>query len=149
VTFVRGDYPISYHEDLQPSPRRLMADVFAFLGADAHFVPDPSRRHNEPVIPRLNPVAYYPEKVGRADIARLAVLLDRDVSGWFDLTVGTPRAARSVSPTDSGLQDQHQWFFCVCALQGIEAPEPPAIESTGRPRASTLIYEARSQDLSK
>jgi hypothetical protein len=126
LEFRRSQIHISYYEDLQRSPQRLMADLFQFLCIDAGFVPDMSRRHHEPVIPRLNSLAYRLKRSGlwpylrglapaplgpqlrsllvrsrsslqmqptdrefltdyyRDDIARLASLLDRDLSAWLD-----------------------------------------------------------------
>jgi len=124
--FPRAQIQISYYEDLQRAPQRLMTELFIFLGVDPGFVPDLSRRHHEPVIPRLNAVAYLLKKSGawpylralapaplgprlrsfavrsrgslqmpsadrvfltdyyRDDIARLAVLLNRDLTSWLD-----------------------------------------------------------------
>jgi hypothetical protein len=125
LQFQRSQIHISYYEDLQRSPQRLMADLFGFLGIDAGFVPDMSRRHHEPVVPRLNSLAYPLKRSGlwpylrrlapaplgprlrsllvrsrgslqmepadrafltdyyRDDIARLASLLNRDLSSWL------------------------------------------------------------------
>jgi hypothetical protein len=62
--FPRSQIHISYYEDLQRSPQGLMAELFAFLGVDQDFVPDMSQRHHEPVIPRLNALAYFLKKSG-------------------------------------------------------------------------------------
>jgi hypothetical protein len=133
--FQRSQIHISYYEDLQRSPRRLMADLFTFLRVDAGFVPDMSRRHHEPVIPRLDALSYHLKRAGawaylrrlaptplgprlrsllvrsrgslqirpddrafltdyyRDDIAKLAALLNRDLSSWLDLGAH-PRASK-------------------------------------------------------
>jgi hypothetical protein len=62
--FPRSQVHISYYEDLQRSPQQLMADLFAFLGVNPGFVPDISRRHNEPQIPKLAGAAYFLKKWG-------------------------------------------------------------------------------------
>jgi hypothetical protein len=62
--FPRSQIHISYYEDLEQSPRGLMADLFTFLGVDAGFVPDMSRRHHEPVVPRFNALANRLKKAG-------------------------------------------------------------------------------------
>ena len=62
--FPRAQIQISYYEDLKRAPGRLLAELFAFLGIDPGFVPDSSRRHHEPVIPRLNGAAYLLKKWG-------------------------------------------------------------------------------------
>jgi hypothetical protein len=126
LQFERSQIHISYYEELQRSPQKLTADLFKFLGVDAGFVPDVSRRHHEPVVPRLNSLAYLLKRSGlwpylrrlapaplgprlrsvlvrsrgslqmqpadrafltdyyRDDIARLASLLDRDLSSWLE-----------------------------------------------------------------
>ena len=60
--FPRSQIYISYYEGLERAPERLMADLFAFLGVDPGFVPDVSRRHNEPHIPRLDGAVYFLRK---------------------------------------------------------------------------------------
>jgi len=124
--FSREQIHISYYEDLQRSPHRLIATLFAFLGVDTGFVPDFSRRYNEPVVPRLHSLAYHLKRLGawrhlrrlaptplgprlrsllvrprrslrmraadralltdyyRDDIARLSVLVERDLTDWLD-----------------------------------------------------------------
>ncbi len=62
--FPRAQIHIWYYEDLQRSPQRLMAELFTFLGVDTSFAPDVSRRHHQPVIPRLNALAYVLKKAG-------------------------------------------------------------------------------------
>jgi hypothetical protein len=57
--FPRSQIHISYYEELERAPLRLMAELFAFLGVDAAFVPDLSQRHNEPRIPKLPGAAYF------------------------------------------------------------------------------------------
>jgi hypothetical protein len=60
--FPRSQIHISYYEDLEQAPGRLMADLFAFLGVDPDFVPDVSYRHNEPRIVRFTGAAYFLKK---------------------------------------------------------------------------------------
>jgi len=133
--FPRSQIHISYYEELQRSPQRLMAQLLTFLGVDADFVPDLSRRHHEPSVPRLNTLAYLLKRSGawpylrrlapaplgprlrslavrggrslqmrpadrafltnyyREDIARLAVLLNRDLSCWLDAGEAAPLLA--------------------------------------------------------
>jgi Sulfotransferase family len=62
--FPRTQIHISYYEELQRSPQQLIAKLFTFLGVDPNFVPDVSLRHHEPVVPRLNAVAYFLRKSG-------------------------------------------------------------------------------------
>ena len=62
--FPRSQIHVSLYEELQLRPLELVADLFAFLGVDPGFVPDLSRRHNEPVIARLNALLYYLKKWG-------------------------------------------------------------------------------------
>jgi hypothetical protein len=62
--FQRAQIHIMYYEDLQRSPGQLMAQLYAFLRVDPGFVPDISRRHHEPIIPRANALAYYLKKSG-------------------------------------------------------------------------------------
>jgi Sulfotransferase family len=62
--FPRAQIHVSYYEDLERAPGRLVADLFAFLGVDPGFVPDLSRRHHQAVIPKLNVAAYYLKKWG-------------------------------------------------------------------------------------
>jgi hypothetical protein len=62
--FPRSQVHISYYEELQRSPQRLMAVLFTFLGVDPDFVPDLSQRHHEPAIPRFNGLAHLLKKLG-------------------------------------------------------------------------------------
>ena len=62
--FPRAQVHISFYEDLERSPPRLLAQLCAFLGVDPGFAPDVSRRHQQPLIPRLNGAAYYLKKWG-------------------------------------------------------------------------------------
>jgi hypothetical protein len=62
--FPRSQIHISLYEELQLRPLQLVADLFAFLGVDPAFVPDLSKRHNEPAIARLNSLLYYLKRWG-------------------------------------------------------------------------------------
>jgi hypothetical protein len=62
--FPRSQIHISYYEDLEQAPRRLLSHLFAFLEVDHEFAPDLSRRHHVPVIPKLSGAAYYLKKWG-------------------------------------------------------------------------------------
>jgi hypothetical protein len=62
--FPRSQVHISYYEDLERAPARLVADLFSFLGIDSGFVPDVSHRHNEPRIPKLGRSVYLLKKWG-------------------------------------------------------------------------------------
>jgi hypothetical protein len=137
--FPRAHIHISYYEDLERTPGRLVGDLFTFLGVDPGFVPDLSRRHHQPVIPRLNATGYYLKKWGvwpylrklapvplgprlrsllvrsrdslemepadrafltdyyRADIGKLAALVERDLSSWLD-----PGTRQQRGPCTSG-----------------------------------------------
>jgi Sulfotransferase domain len=56
--FPRAQIHVMYYEDLQRAPARAVADLFAFLGLDPSYLPDVSRRHNEPHVPRLLGATY-------------------------------------------------------------------------------------------
>jgi hypothetical protein len=60
--FPRTQIHISYFEDLERTPGRVVADLFAFLGVDPGFVPDVSQRHNEPRVPRFIGATYVLKK---------------------------------------------------------------------------------------
>jgi len=60
--FPRSQIHISYYEDLERAPGRLVADLFAFLGVDRSFVPDVSQRHNEPHVLKFAAAAYFLKK---------------------------------------------------------------------------------------
>jgi hypothetical protein len=62
--FPRSQIHISYYEDLVRAPAQLLADLFTFLGVDPSFVPDISRRHNEPRIPKLAGATFLLKKWG-------------------------------------------------------------------------------------
>lgn len=55
---------VALYDDLQRAPERLLAQVFEFLDVDAGFAPDLSRRHHEPVVPKLATAAYWLKRAG-------------------------------------------------------------------------------------
>jgi hypothetical protein len=62
--FPRSQIHISYYEDLERAPERLVMDLFSFLGVDPSFAPDVSHRHNEPRVPKLEQATYLLRKWG-------------------------------------------------------------------------------------
>jgi hypothetical protein len=62
--FPRSQIHISFYEDLQRAPARLLSDLFAFLGVDQQFAADHSRRHHEPRIPRFGASVYFLKQWG-------------------------------------------------------------------------------------
>lgn len=50
--FDRSQIKVYLNEDLRFNPADLMRDVYAYLGVDAGFQPDVSRRHNVTFVPR-------------------------------------------------------------------------------------------------
>ena len=77
---------ILFYDDYRDDAPGVIADVLRFLGVDAEFAPDMSRRHlagREPgstmdARDRAYLASYY-----REDVQRLAALLDRDLSRWL------------------------------------------------------------------
>jgi hypothetical protein len=57
--FPRSQIHISFYEDLDREPGRLMSDLFTFLGVDPSFSADVSSRHHEPQVPKLPGTAYF------------------------------------------------------------------------------------------
>jgi hypothetical protein len=62
--FPRAQIHILYYEDLERAPERVLAELFTFLGVDRGFLPDLSRRYNEPRVPRLVGATYLLKKSG-------------------------------------------------------------------------------------
>jgi hypothetical protein len=63
-TFPRSQIHICFYDDLQRSPRHLMAQMFEFLGVDPGFTVDMSRRHNEPRVPKYARATHALRKLG-------------------------------------------------------------------------------------
>jgi hypothetical protein len=62
--FPRAQIYILYYEDLERTPGPVVADLFAFLGVAPGFLPNVSRRYNEPQVPRLVGVTYLLKRSG-------------------------------------------------------------------------------------
>jgi hypothetical protein len=60
--FPRSQIHISLYEDLERVPELLVSDLFTFLGVEAGFAADVTRRHHEPRVPKLAGAAYYLKK---------------------------------------------------------------------------------------
>lgn len=80
------------YDDLLADPSRVLAACMALLGVDATFRPDLSERPNRADSLGPVPAALHPHvrdeltKEFAPDIARLEVLLDRDLSAWLRTT---------------------------------------------------------------
>lgn len=85
--FPRESVHIAFYEDWQADSGAMVAEVLRFLGVDANFTPDMSRRFLAGREPGCSMDArdksflrgYY-----REDVQQLSALLDRDLSGWMD-----------------------------------------------------------------
>jgi hypothetical protein len=62
--FPRERIRIYFYEDYQRSALALLQDIFRFLSVDSGFVPDTSKRHLEPRVPRLLTTSYLLKKYG-------------------------------------------------------------------------------------
>jgi hypothetical protein len=60
--FPRSQIHISFYDDLERAPARLLSDLFAFLGVDPDFAADISQRHNAPRIPKFAAAVYLLKK---------------------------------------------------------------------------------------
>jgi sulfotransferase family protein len=60
--FPASQIHISFYEELQRAPERLLTALFSFLGVDPSFAPDLSLRYTEPRIPKLLGTAYFLRK---------------------------------------------------------------------------------------
>lgn len=55
---------ILFYDDYKQQPKKVMQDLFRFLGVDAHFEPDMSQRYNEAGMPRFGKLNYWLTQVG-------------------------------------------------------------------------------------
>jgi hypothetical protein len=62
--FPRSQIHISFYEDLEREPGRLMSDLFTFLGVDPGFSADVSSRHHEPQVPKLPGIVHFLKRWG-------------------------------------------------------------------------------------
>jgi hypothetical protein len=51
--FPRAQVGVWIYEETKQNPGEFLSEVYRFLGVDSSFVPDTTRRYNEPLIPRL------------------------------------------------------------------------------------------------
>jgi hypothetical protein len=96
--FPRSQIHISYYEDLERAPTRLVTDLFSFLGVDASFVPDVSHRHNEPRIPKLGRAVYSLKKWGAWPYLRK--LAPRKLGPRLRSLTVLSRGSLKIEPTD-------------------------------------------------
>ena len=101
IAFPRSQIHISYFEDLERAPGRLLAELFAFLDVDPGFVPDLSRRHHQPVIPRFNAAAYLLKKWGAWPYLR--ALAPRPLGPRLRSLLVRPRGSLEMDPQDRAL----------------------------------------------
>ncbi len=57
--FPRSQIHISFYDDLERAPEKLLSDLFAFLGVDPDFAADLSQRHNAARIPKFAGAVYF------------------------------------------------------------------------------------------
>jgi hypothetical protein len=84
-TFPKDQVRIYWYDEYRSKPLRMIADIFRFLEVDARFRPDMSKRYLEAGAPRviLEPSdRAFLSEFYKADVDNLAILLQRDLSGW-------------------------------------------------------------------
>jgi hypothetical protein len=78
-TFPEAQVRCYFHDELVNDPCSVIRRIYSFLGVDSHFRPDVSRRHNEPMLPRLPLLRHAAQATGLWTAAR-RLLPDRGKS---------------------------------------------------------------------
>jgi hypothetical protein len=112
--FPRAQIHILFYEELVGAPVRVVADMFAFLGVDRGFLPDLTRRYNEPQVPRLLEVIYLLKQSGAWRYLRS--LAPRPLGPRLRSLVFRSRGSLRMEPADREfLTDYYREDVCALA----------------------------------
>ena len=83
--FPEKQMKIFLYEDFVKDPKKILREIFLFLGVDPNFSPDMSERYNAnpetaPLDSKLRAKLI---EIYRSDIKKLESLIERDLSGWL------------------------------------------------------------------
>jgi hypothetical protein len=138
--FPRSQIHISFYEDLEREPGRLVSDLFTFLGVDPGFSADVSSRHHEPQVPKLPGIVHFLKRWGTW--SRLRNLTPPPLRPRLRTLLLRSRASLTMEPADRAfLSDYYRDDVLKLAnLLGrdLTAWLEPAVSSTSRgsPRVS-------------
>lgn len=93
ATFPEEQLRVYWYEEYKAEPARMLADIFRFLKVDANFSPDMSKRYLEAGMPNVvldSAERAFVTEFYRDDVRKLADLLRRDLSGWYEAKISNP-----------------------------------------------------------